>query len=121
MTRHTRLLSPTPPSEPPDKPFAQPVVAFLRAGATESSKPFDWRRLRLHIRLRAIFFWTVSFNIIVESPFERASDFTMGFFTMDILVVFSILAIAIVGLVVRALKRRQDVLYGRYISDEQQH
>jgi hypothetical protein len=40
---------------------------------------------------------------------------------MDILVVFSILAIIIAGLIMRALKRRQDVLYGRYIRDEHRY
>jgi hypothetical protein len=40
---------------------------------------------------------------------------------MVILVVFSILAIAISRLIVRALEKRKDVLDGRYIRDEWPH
>jgi len=45
----------------------------------------------------------------------------MKFFTMIILLVFSILAIAAGSLVVRLVERRRDVLYGPYVRREPRH
>jgi hypothetical protein len=59
--------------------------------------------------------------MISESPFHIAYFlFSVGrAFAMAMLVLFSIVAIATGIIIVKVFERRQDVLYGRYISRQE--